>query len=142
MERTGELQQRASLLREKANGFFKGRKFPQAINLYTQALELHPENAACYANRSAANLKLELLEYALADAYKATECDRNYLKAYYRRAEAQTALGNHKIALEDYKWVCKLQPDDEVLKKQLVECKKIVDERTAINKGMLQLYLV
>ena len=131
------LQQRAGAFKAEANEFFKQEKFQQAVDLYTKALELNPKTAVCYANRSAANLRLEKFGCALADASKAVEHNKNYLKAYYRRAAAHMALGNYKIALEDYERVYKLQPNDKVLKKEFTECKKIV-EQTTFGRGKLQ----
>ena len=58
-----------------------------------QAIELNPENAVLYANRSISYLRTECFGYALTDASKAIEVDKNYLKGYYRRASAYMALG-------------------------------------------------
>ena len=57
---------------------------PQAVELYSKAIELHPANAVYHANRSISHLRLENYGYALADASKAIEADKTYLKAYYR----------------------------------------------------------
>ena len=56
----------------------------QAIELYSKAIELNPTNAVYYANRSISHLRLENYGYALADASRAIETDKTYLKAYYR----------------------------------------------------------
>ena len=56
----------------------------QAIELYSKAIELNPTNAVYYANRSISHLRLENYGYALADASRAIETDKSYLKAYYR----------------------------------------------------------
>lgn len=78
---------------------FKKDKFDEAINLYSKAIELHPDNAVLYANRSIANLRMENFGYALADASKAIEVDKMYIKAYYRRAAAHMALGKYKVCI-------------------------------------------
>ena len=54
--------------------------FDQAIELYTKAIELNPRVATYYGNRSIAHLKTESYGYALADATKALELDRTYIK--------------------------------------------------------------
>lgn len=73
--------------------------------MYSKAIELNGSDAAYYGNRSFAYLKLELYGYALSDASKAIELDKNYIKGYYRRASANMALGKFKLALKDYEIV-------------------------------------
>lgn len=61
----------------------------RAIQLYTEALDLDPENHILYTNRSAAYLKNGQVDKALADAVKArTVCPkwgkvRFFLKAFF-----------------------------------------------------------
>ena len=65
----------------------------QAIELYSKAIELNPTNAVYYANRSISHLRLENYGYALADASRAIETDKTYLKAYYRCFETPEKPG-------------------------------------------------
>ena len=116
---------KAEALKVEANQHFKDEEYQQAADLYSAAIELNPNNAVYYANRSIANLRLENFGYALTDASKAIECDSKYLKAYYRRAAAHMALGKYKLALMDYERVYKVRPNDADAKKKYTECKKI-----------------
>ena len=50
--------------------------------------------------------------------------DPSYLKAYYRRASANYALGKLKEALKDFKQVVKLKPKDEDAMKKMKTCEK------------------
>jgi serine/threonine-protein phosphatase 5 len=54
--------------------------FEAAIKLYTDAINLDPFNAQYYGNRSFAYIKTECFGYGLADANKALELDRTYVK--------------------------------------------------------------
>ncbi len=63
---------------------------------FLQAIELNPNNAVFYANRSISYLRTECFGYALTDAAKAIEVDKNYLKGYYRRASAYMSLGKYQ----------------------------------------------
>lgn len=56
-------------------------KFSQAIDLYTQAIEINGENAVYWANRALAHTKLEEYGSAIQDASKAVEIDPKYSKA-------------------------------------------------------------
>ena len=80
---------------------FAEQDYEKAIELYTEAINLNPYVPAYYGNRSFAHLRVESFGYALADASKAIELDKNYVKAYYRRAGAYMSLGRFKLALKD-----------------------------------------
>ncbi len=54
--------------------------YEQAIDLYTNALDLDPTVAVYYGNRSIAYLKTESYGYALIDASRALELDPAYIK--------------------------------------------------------------
>ena len=60
--------------------YFTEKKFEEAIGYYTQAIELNPNVAVYYGNRSFAYLKMESYGYAFIDASKALELDRTYVK--------------------------------------------------------------
>lgn len=55
----------------------------QAITFYTEAINLNPFVAAYYGNRSFAYLRTECFGYALADANKALELDKTYIKVCF-----------------------------------------------------------
>lgn len=109
---------------------FAGHKFSQAIDLYTQAIELNGNNAVYWANRAFAHTKLEEYGSAIQDASKAIEIDPRYSKVsssyddtlrliliffadyyitepqgYYRRGAAYLAMGKFKDALKDFQQV-------------------------------------
>lgn len=126
----------AEELKDKANEHFKRQDYPEAVRLYSEAIDAaesatdSPVNqlAVYYANRSIANLRLENFGYALNDANKCLEMDKNYVKGYYRRAAAYMALGKNKQALKDFETVCRVRPNDMDAKKKLGECSKIVKQ--------------
>lgn len=102
------------------------KDYEKAIELYTKAIEIDPQNAVYYANRSLSYLRQESFGYALNDAMSSMKSDPAYLKAYYRRAAAHMSLGKFKLALSDFELVSKRRPNDADAKKKFVECNKIV----------------
>lgn len=118
--------------------------YDSAIKYYSQAIEANPKSAVYFGNRSFAYLKLEWFGYALEDATKAIELDKNYIKGYYRRASAKMSLGKFKEALRDFEivsickilliifqallfiQVTKIRPNDKDAKMKFKECDKIV----------------
>ncbi|TNN56579.1 Serine/threonine-protein phosphatase 5 [Liparis tanakae] len=128
-EKMAEGSNDAELLKEKANNYFKEKDYDNAIKYYSEALEVNPTNAVYYSNRSLAYLRTECYGYALADATKALEIDKNYIKGYYRRATSNMALGKFKAALKDYETVVKVRPNDKDAKMKYQECNKIVKRK-------------
>ena len=101
----------------------------EAIDLYSQGLELDPPNPAIlYSNRALVYIKIENYGLALADADAAIQVDPRYAKAFYRRASANLALGHTKLARKDFKSVCKLKPKDRDARNKLADCEKAIRE--------------
>lgn len=121
-----ENAEKAEKCKAEANECFKKQDFESSIELYTKAIEHNPSVAIYYANRSFAYLKTECFGYALADASKAIDLDKSYIKGFYRRAAAYMSLGKFKEALRDFEYVTKVKPNDKDAKLKFTECSKIV----------------
>ncbi|KAF6173851.1 hypothetical protein GIB67_039802 [Kingdonia uniflora] len=115
---------RGEKIKVLANEAFKSHKYSQAIDLYTQAIELNGQNAVYWANRAFAHTKLEEYGSAIQDATKAIEVDPRYSKGYYRRGAAYLSMGKFKEALKDFQQVKKICPNDPDATKKLKECEK------------------
>ncbi|XP_039062817.1 serine/threonine-protein phosphatase 5 isoform X1 [Hibiscus syriacus] len=126
MENESSNVPRAEEIKIQANEAFKAHKYGQAIDLYTQAIELNSQNAVYWANRAFAHTKLEEYGSAIQDATKAIEVDPRYSKGYYRRGAAYLAMGKFKEALKDFQQVKKILPNDPDATKKLKECEKAV----------------
>nr|XP_058148693.1 hypoxia-inducible factor 3-alpha isoform X4 [Dasypus novemcinctus] len=107
----------------------RAKDYENAVKFYSQAIELNPSNAIYYGNRSLAYLRTECYGYALADATRAIEIDKKYIKGYYRRAASNMALGKFRAALRDYETVVKVKPHDKDAKMKYQECNKIVKQK-------------
>lgn len=121
--------------KNRGNEAFKAHDWPTAIDCYTQAIDLNPQEPAFYTNRAQANIKLESYGYAVADATKAIEIDPQFVKAYYRRAVANTAILRHADAIHDWKVVVRKNPSDKTAKAQYEACQKMV-KRDAFLKAI------
>lgn len=116
----------ATSLKQQGNKAFAAHDWPKAIDFYTQAIEKNDQDPSFYCNRAQANIKLEAYGYAISDATKAIELDSGYIKAYWRRAIANTAILNSQNALRDFKIVVKKEPANKDAKLKLAECEKLV----------------
>lgn len=121
-----EAEAKAMRLKDEANELFKQAQYEPAIRLYSQAIELHPTEHTFYSNRSIAYFRTECYGYAVADASRCIELNRNFLKGYYRRAVTYMAMAKFKEALRDFDVLVKVKPNDKVYKEKHAECGRIV----------------
>ncbi|KAH8702546.1 serine/threonine protein phosphatase PPT1 [Talaromyces proteolyticus] len=116
----------ASALKQQGNKAFAKHDWPTAIDFYSQAIDKYDKEPSFFSNRAQAHIKLEAYGYAIADATKALELDPSYVKAYWRRALANTAILNPRAALKDFRSVIKKEPNNRDAKLKLAECEKLV----------------
>jgi len=77
-------------LKKQGNNFFAVGCYSQAAMIYTEAIDLQPDNAVLYCNRAMAYLKQGMPEKALEDADLSLKIDFRVenIKAYWRKAQA------------------------------------------------------
>jgi hypothetical protein len=99
-------QEVAEQLRARGNTLFKHgctKSYRRAVAAYTEALQVPcdvPEvRSALYANRAAAQLKLQNYGRALADAEAALQLDPDHVKSRYRAAVCANALAKWEAAV-------------------------------------------
>lgn len=92
--------------KEQGNDCFKNGKYDTAIEFYTKAIEICPQENTCdlsqfYQNRAAAYEQLKKWESVQSDCSKAIELNEKYIKALHRRARAYENLKQLELCLED-----------------------------------------
>jgi serine/threonine-protein phosphatase 5 len=125
----------ATKLKDQGNNAFRNQEWDKALEFYTKAIEAYNAEPSFYTNRAQTYIKLEQYGYAIQDADTAIELDPNNVKAYYRRASANTAILKHREALRDWKLVVKKAPNDANAKLRMAECDKVV-KRDAFLKAI------
>ena len=76
--------------------FKKDNSYEKSIEFYTKAIETSINSkkvAIFYSNRAFAHIKMENYGLAISDADEAIKIDAEYVKSYYRKADASIALG-------------------------------------------------
>ncbi|KAJ3202991.1 hypothetical protein HDU82_006925 [Entophlyctis luteolus] len=104
------------------------KKHKQAIEKYTEAIELVSDNAVYYANRAAAYSQDDDHANAIEDSKRAIEVDPTYSKAYSRMGHAYFCLGNYEDAIEAYETGLNLDPNNAAMKQSLAAAKQRVGE--------------
>ncbi|KAN0019458.1 hypothetical protein ACTFIU_002670 [Dictyostelium citrinum] len=106
-----------------ANDSYYAKKYQEAIELYTEAIEIDQQNNILYSNRSMCFNKLKRYQEALEDAQKAIDIENrdshhSYLPRY-AKGNALYFIGRYQEALESYQDSLKNKPDSPVLLKKI-----------------------
>ena len=79
---------RATELKEEGNQLYAKGNTTEAIDRYTQALELNPKDHIVFCNRSQAYLSISELDQAYSDAQNAINIKPDWAKGYQRKINA------------------------------------------------------
>ncbi|KAL3661338.1 hypothetical protein V7S43_013542 [Phytophthora oleae] len=100
----------------EGNKLLADKQFVEAVEMYTRAIELDPDNAVYYSNRSAAYLAMgDARGKALKDAETCIELKPDWWKGYSRKGAAEHALQRFDAARTTYNEGLKLDPDNQSL---------------------------
>ena len=116
-------------IKRRAKGSVAARNYPEAIQLYTKAIELRPSDHVLYSNRSMCHLSMGNNEKALEDANQSLYYDITYAKGYYRKGAALFAMGDLKLAFDAFLSGNHIAPKDRDMRKQLDKIEKLLEEQ-------------
>ncbi|EDO16264.1 hypothetical protein Kpol_505p41 [Vanderwaltozyma polyspora DSM 70294] len=136
---TAEDIAKAVEFKNEGNVFIKEQNYSKAIELYTKAIELDPNQSIFYSNRALAQLKLDNFQSAYNDCNEALTLDSKNVKAYHRRGLANVGLLEFKRARNDLNVVLKAKPSDATALRALNVCERFIREerfKKAIGGGI------
>jgi len=110
--------------KDKGNDEFKKGNMAQAIEFYTYATEMDPNNPIFFTNRSAAYAHMQKWDKSLRDADKAIKLNSSWEKGYWRKGNAHFELGQFDEATAAYKTACDLEPSNQTSKELYQKSKK------------------
>lgn len=103
----------------QADELYARKKFDAAIEKYTLAIELNPNDYALYNNRGAAYHATREYQKAIADYTKAAELNPYHFSAYNNRGAAYEDIGDIQRAVADYQKALELDPENKLAKDNL-----------------------
>eukprot|EP00598_Pedospumella_elongata_P007745 CAMPEP_0184985698 /NCGR_PEP_ID=MMETSP1098-20130426/14250_1 /TAXON_ID=89044 /ORGANISM="Spumella elongata, Strain CCAP 955/1" /LENGTH=481 /DNA_ID=CAMNT_0027509795 /DNA_START=37 /DNA_END=1479 /DNA_ORIENTATION=+ len=112
----------ANDLKDQGNQAFQAGDVQLAISLFTQAIDLDPDNHVFYSNRAAAYMKADSKSKALHDAEKCVELAPTWSKGYSRLGAAQQCLKRFDAAIDNFKKGIELEPNNKSLWASLKAC--------------------
>eukprot|EP01016_Furgasonia_blochmanni_P014917 TRINITY_DN1797_c0_g1_i3.p1 TRINITY_DN1797_c0_g1~~TRINITY_DN1797_c0_g1_i3.p1 ORF type:complete len:608 (+),score=221.37 TRINITY_DN1797_c0_g1_i3:156-1979(+) len=110
---------KANEFKTKGNAAFTAGNYEEAVEHFTKAIELNPNDHVFYSNRSGAFASLEEYEKALEDANKCVSLKPDWAKGYTRKGLAEFYLRNLDDAIATYKKGLELEPTNAQLKEGL-----------------------
>ncbi|KAJ6226650.1 hypothetical protein M0813_10656 [Anaeramoeba flamelloides] len=125
----------AKEFKEKGNTFLKSKKYNEAIECYTKAISIDPENSIYYSNRAVAYNQLHQHLKAIEDCKISILKNANYSKVYTHLGYAYLRLSLFKKALDEgYQRAFDLEPKNENYKKYINICKKKLEQQKNFQK--------
>ena len=122
--------------KDKGNLLVQEKKFAEALECYSKAIEIDSNDPILYSNRSLMHSNLNEFESALIDADKAIEINPNYSKAYLRRGKALEGLGRNEEALNTYHSGLEKDNNNVQLMDAIKKLEKIQSSTVNINKDI------
>lgn len=92
----------AKLLLSRAEGYFFNRRFPEAIDGYSEVIAVDPAHAVAFRCRAAAHAALGHDTEALADYGRAVALDPRYEDAWVGRGLFLYSKGRYAEAVDDF----------------------------------------
>jgi len=112
----------------EGNQHLANKDYVKAIESYTRAVELNPDNAIYYSNRAAAHSHMNNHQLAIDDCLVAIQKNPSYSKPYGRLGLSYFSLGKYQEAVEYYRKAVLLEPGSDSLKASLEAAEKKLTE--------------
>ncbi|KAL8858842.1 MAG: hypothetical protein Q9178_004646 [Gyalolechia marmorata] len=121
----------ADALKAEGNKAFAAKNFDEAIDKFSKAIEIEPENHVLYSNRSGAYASLKNFDKALEDANRTTEIKPDWAKGWGRKGAALHGTGDLVGANDAFEEALKLDPENAQAKSGLAAVQRAIDSEAA-----------
>ncbi|KAL5358899.1 hypothetical protein BJX96DRAFT_147451 [Aspergillus floccosus] len=117
----------ADALKAEGNKAFSAKDYSTAVDKFTQAIAIEPENHILYSNRSAVYSAQGEYQKALDDANKATDIKPDWSKGWSRKGAAYRGLGDLLAAHDAYEEALKIEPGNDQAKSGLSAVQRAIN---------------
>ncbi|GBB90436.1 hypothetical protein RclHR1_01740013 [Rhizophagus clarus] len=118
-----------NVLREEGNKLFNKRKYKEALQKYTEAINAIPNDHFSWSNRAITRVKLGDYVEALADGKKSTEIEPNFARGYHRIANALEHLKRYDECLDALNKSLQLDPNIGGAKEDRKRVEKLINKQ-------------
>ncbi|XP_019444644.1 PREDICTED: protein SGT1 homolog A-like [Lupinus angustifolius] len=119
-----------SEIEKKAREAFFEDDFEMAVDLYSEAIQLNPNNADLFADRAQSHIKLNCFTEAVSDANKAILFNPSFSKAYLRKGIACIKLEEYHTAKLALQSGASFAPNDSRFTKLIQDCDRYIAEES------------
>lgn len=98
--------------KEEGNDLYKQSNYREALQRYSEAINLCPDTPAFYGNRAACYMMLGQFGRALEDAKTSVQLDVSFTKGYIRVAKCCIATGDIASARQALETAARLEPNN------------------------------
>lgn len=126
----------ADELKALGNKAIAEKNFDEAVDNFTQAIALQPENHILYSNRSAAYASKRDWDNALQDAEKTTDIKPDWAKGWGRKGAALHGKGDLLGANDAYEEGLKIDANNAQLKSGLASVQKAIESEAGSGDPM------
>jgi len=131
----------AKELKDDGNECFKKQDYEKAIDYYSQAIQLEPNDHVLYSNRSGCYINTNKPHLALQDANKCISLNPSWWKGYHKKGLAEFALNKLDEALESYKKGLEYDNNNQTIKSSIIEVEqRQKEENNPFAKNFHKLY--
>lgn len=106
----------ANRLKQEGNQAYKNKEYQRAINCYTKAIHLHPNDSNFYSNRALSYFNLGQYPQCINDCDKAVQLNPSNVKAYKKKAQALAYQLKFTDAVQCMKAAAACEKDNLALK--------------------------
>ncbi|PWT79902.1 MAG: hypothetical protein C5B58_12610 [Acidobacteria bacterium] len=103
----------AAVYQQRGYAEASNKQFPDAINDYSEAIKLTPEDARIYEQRAAVEMKINDYDKALADYSEAIKLKPNEVRYYGYRSYIYEVKGDIKNSMVDTDKALKIDPKNQ-----------------------------
>lgn len=128
----------ATKYKNLGNECFSAKKYEEAIQHFSKAIELNPNDHVFFSNRSACFASLEQYEKALEDATRCVTLKPDWSKGYTRKGLAEFYLEKYDEAEQTYQKGLELDPTNQQLKEGLDRVKESKTEDAGAAGNFMQ----
>lgn len=125
--------EQADVWKAKGNAALSAGNAQEAVECYTQAIALNPNDHVFFSNRSAAYLSMDDAEHALEDAEACIKVKSDWAKGYSRKGAALHALREYDDAIAAYQEGLAIEPNNAACLNGIEEVKKVKQTNPPFN---------
>ncbi|KAI8957606.1 hypothetical protein F5Y11DRAFT_339069 [Daldinia sp. FL1419] len=122
-------------LKALGNKAIADKKFDEAIDAFTKAISIDPDNHILYSNRSAAYASKKDWTNALKDAEKTTQLKPDWPRGWGRKGAALHGSGDLLGASDAYEEGLKHDPNNAGLKSSLASVQRAIEQEAGAGLG-------